>query len=59
MVERSPFEKAKTYGLKRPEVLILYYFTGWFNGMTVTVHGRTISIATTYEPTLRQLCSDD
>lgn len=27
--------------------------------MTVTVHDRTISIATTYEPTLRQLCSDD
>ena len=59
MAERSPFEKAKTYGLKRPEVLILYYVTGWFNGMTVTVHDRTISIATTYEPTLRQLCSDD
>jgi hypothetical protein len=59
MAERSHFEKAKTYGLKRLEVLILYYFTGWFNGMTVTVHGRTISIAPTYEPTLRQLCSDD
>lgn len=59
MAERSPFEKAQTYGLKPPEVVILFYVTAWFNGKTVSVHGRPESIATAYEPSLRQLCSDE
>jgi len=59
MAERSPFEKAQTYGLKRPEVVILFYVTAWFNGKTVSVHDRPITIATEYEPPLRQLCGDD
>lgn len=59
MAERTLFEKAKTYGLERPEIVILFYVTAWFNGKTVRVHDHPVSIASAYEPTLRQLCSDD
>ena len=43
MAERSPFEEAQTYGLKRPEVVILFYVTAWFNGKTVSVHDRPLT----------------
>lgn len=58
MSNRSPFEKGQTYGLTPPEVRILFKVTAWFNGLTFKVHDRPYSIATEYEPTLRQLCGE-
>jgi len=59
MANRTAFEKAKTYGLQRNEVIPLFFVAAWFNGVARSVHDRPISIATEYEPTLRQLCGDD
>ena len=59
MAGRSPLSKAKTYGIERPGVKILFYVAAWFNGKTVAVHGSRASIATDYEPPLRQLMGDD
>jgi len=44
---------------KRPGVVILFWVTAWFNGKAVSVHDRTVSTASAYEPPLRQLCGDD
>ena len=59
MAKRTPVEKAQTYGLNLPEVVILFSVTACFNGKTVSVHDRPTSIATAYEPPLRQLCGDE
>ena len=59
MAERSPYQKAKTYGLERPDVIILFYVAAWFCGKQRTVHDSPLTIATAYEPTLRQLVGDD
>lgn len=59
MEKRTPFEKAQTYGLEPADVYILSHVTAWFNGKKYRIHDRPISIATEYEPTLRQLCGDD
>ena len=58
MGNQSPFEKAETYGLTQPEVIILYNVAGWFNGTKFDVHDQKYSIGTEYEPTLRQLTGD-
>lgn len=59
MADRTPVEKAQTYGLEPSDVGILYYATAWFNGKTVSVHDRPVSIADAFEPSLRQLLGDD
>ena len=42
--KRTPVEKAHTYGLEPPEVVIIFHVTAWFNKKTGSVHDRPISI---------------
>jgi hypothetical protein len=58
MGERTAFEKAAAYSLSRAEVIVLFNIASWFNGESYTVHGSRRSIATEYEPTLRQMFGD-
>ncbi|AUX08300.1 hypothetical protein AArcSl_0650 [Halalkaliarchaeum desulfuricum] len=59
MGERPPFDKAKTYGITKPQARILFRVAAWFNGVSYTVHGQLRSIASGYEPTLRELCGEN
>ncbi len=58
MANTTPPQRAKKYGLTLPEVEILFRVAAWFNGLVLENHGSRCSIATEYEPTLRQLCGD-
>lgn len=53
-----PLKRANRYSLEKPAVYILFHVAGWFNNMPVEVHDRTVRLATSYEPTLRQLLGD-
>jgi hypothetical protein len=57
MSERTPFEKAEFFDLNVAQVKILYRVTAWFNRKVFKIHDKKVSIASRYEPTLKQLCT--
>lgn len=60
MGSKLPYEKAKNwYNLNTEHVQILYFVAAWFNGLTFEIHDRPVSIASEWEPTLRQLCNTE
>lgn len=58
MSERTPYEKAEFFNLNATQVKILYRVAAWFNRKPFEIHGEKVSIGSSYEPTLRQLCGD-